>query len=196
MTYFSPGQKQALYTEDFLRQQSAHDTGAWLTGLLAGARGRGVGALDAVLSADVGSYLPYDLLVKMDIATMAHSLEARSPLLDQEVMEFAAGLQASYKIRGTTLKYLLKTLARTLLPADTLDRRKMGFAMPIGAWLRGELRPLIDDVLLSPRASARGYFRPDRLRRLVDEHAPGTQDHSARLWALLWLELWHREFLD
>ena len=111
-------------------------------------------------------------------------------------MEFAARLPARYKLRGTTLKYLLKKVARKLLPAANLDRRKMGFGMPVGNWMRGELRPLLDDVLLSPRALARGYFRPEAVQQLVNENAKGPHDHSNQLWALLWLELWHQEFLD
>ena len=144
---------------------------------------------------DVRSYLPYDLLVKVDIATMACSLEARSPLLDQEVMEFAARLPADYKIRGATLKHLLKKAAEPLLPAANLHRRKMGFGVPVGLWMRNELRPMLEDLLLAPRARTHGYLRPEPLRRMVREHVSRARDHAAQLWALLWLELWHREFL-
>ena len=152
--------------------------------------------MDRTLAADVNSYLPYDLLVKMDIATMANSLEARSPLLDHKVMEFAARLPARLKVRGRALKYLLKRYAGTLLPAAALDRRKMGFGVPVGDWLRADLKPLADDALLGGRAAARGYLRPEGVRQLVAEHQAGQQDHTYRLWALLWLELWFREVVD
>jgi asparagine synthase (glutamine-hydrolysing) len=98
-------------------------------------------------------------------------------------------------VRGAGLKYLLKKLAARLLPPQTFARRKMGFGVPVGPWMRNELRPLLDDVLLSPQALGRGYFRPEALRKLVRAHLDGARDHAAQLWALLWLELWHREFL-
>ena len=141
--------------------------------------------LDRTLAADVNSYLPYDLLVKMDIATMANSLEARSPLLDHKVMEFAARLPARLKVEGRALKYLLKRYADGLLPAAALNRRKMGFGVPVGDWMRGDLKPLVDDALLGDRAAARGYLRPEGVRQLVAEHQAGKQDHTYRLWALL-----------
>ena len=196
VTYFTPEQKQGLYTPEFRARLGGREGGAWLLHQFADVRREGCDHLDALLATDVRSYLPYDLLVKMDIATMASSLEARSPFLDHKVMEFAARLPGRYKLHGTTLKYLLKKVARKLLPAENLDRRKMGFGMPVGNWMRGELRPLLDDVLLSPRALARGYFRPEAVQQLVQENAKGPHDHSNQLWALLWLELWHQEFLD
>ncbi len=156
----------------------------------------GLGPLDRMLALDVESYLPYDLLVKMDIATMANSLEARSPFLDQEVMEFCARLPEGYKLRGTQLKYLLKKAGAPLLPPETLDRRKMGFGVPVGDWMRGELRSWTEDVLLSPRALKRGFFEPEALRQLVDGYLGGRNDRSFEIWALLWLELWQQEFMD
>jgi asparagine synthase (glutamine-hydrolysing) len=196
VTYFTPEQKQGLYTPEFRNRLGGHEGGAWLLHQFADVRREGCDHLDALLATDVRSYLPHDLLVKMDIATMASSLEARSPFLDHKVMEFAARLPGRYKLRGTTLKYLLKKVARKLLPAENLDRRKMGFGIPVGNWMRGELRPLLDEVLLSPTALARGYFRPEAVQQLVEENAKGPHDQSSQLWALLWLELWHREFLE
>ena len=194
--YFTPDQKDRLYTPEFVASLDGHDAGGWLLGLIEEAGGAGFDSLDTLLATDVRSYLPYDLLVKMDIAAMAVSLEARSPFLDHKLMEFAARLPGRLKLRGGQSKYLLRRVARDLLPAENLARRKMGFGMPVGDWLRGELRPLLDDVLLSPRSVARGHFRPEELRRLVREHAERTHDHTFRLWALLWLEMWYREFVD
>jgi len=150
--------------------------------------------IDALLALDVESYLPHDLLVKMDIASMANSLECRSPFLDHKVMEFAARLPSRYKLRRRQHKYLLKQLAYRLLPKAVIDRRKMGFGVPLADWFRGDLRPLLYDVVLSDAALARGYFKSEAVRRLIEEHVNGRTDHSFQLWSLLWLELWHQEF--
>jgi len=141
-------------------------------------------------------YLPDDLLVKMDIASMAHSLEVRSPLLDHHVVEFAARLPVSMKLRGRTSKYLLKQVMATQLPSAVLDRPKAGFGVPLDDWFRGSLRDTARDVLLGKRATERGYFEPATVRRYLDDHAKGRAQHHARLWSLLMLELWHRTFID
>jgi asparagine synthase (glutamine-hydrolysing) len=195
MSTLTPEQKDDLYTPEFRAGLAGHDASAWLPGLLEAAKTEAAEHLDRILSVDVSSYLPYDLLVKMDIATMANSLEARSPFLDHRVMEFAARLPACYKVRGTRLKYLLKKLAARLLPAEAINRRKMGFGVPVGSWMRNELRPLVEDVLLSPRALGRGYFWPAAVQKMARAHLDGGQDYSYQLWSLLWLEMWHREFL-
>ena len=152
--------------------------------------------MDAVLLADIMTYLPNDLLVKVDIATMANSLEARSPFLDHHVIEFAASLPEKYKLRGFTTKYLLKQILRKLLPAENLDRRKMGFGVPIGHWLRGKLQPFLRETLLAEASLNRGLFRPEGVKRLVDLHTRGERDYSPQLWTLLMLELWFQRFID
>jgi asparagine synthase (glutamine-hydrolysing) len=152
--------------------------------------------LGRMLATDVESYLPGDLLVKMDIATMAHSLEARSPFLDHHVMEFAASLPAEVKLRGTDGKKILKGALRGLLPDDVLDRPKMGFGVPLARWFRHELRDLPAERLLDPSAGARGYFRPAEMERVIAEHHSGAADHAHRIWVLLMLDAWHREVLD
>ncbi|HEX3147582.1 MAG TPA: asparagine synthase (glutamine-hydrolyzing) [Gemmataceae bacterium] len=195
VSFFTPRQRAELYSNEFRAELAGHDAGGFLRDLFA-AINPGAGLLDRTLAVDVQSYLPDDLLVKVDIATMANALEARSPLLDHVVMEFAARLPANLKIRGSTLKYLLRRLAERLLPAAALNRRKMGFGVPVGDWMRGELKPLVNDTLLSERAAQRGYLKPETVRELVDQHQSRTQDHTHRLWALLWLELWFREFID
>jgi asparagine synthase (glutamine-hydrolysing) len=151
---------------------------------------------DATLGVDAGLYLPDDLLVKVDIASMAHSLEARSPFLDHEFMEFAATIPADLKIRGGTKKYILKRALADLLPKDILHRPKMGFGVPIDHWLRHELREMVHDTLLAPRALARGYFRPEVVQRFLDEHVRGKANWHYLLWNLLMLELWHRTYVD
>ena len=150
--------------------------------------------IDAAMAIDVVSYLPYDLLVKVDITSMANGLEARSPFLDHEVMEFAARLPVEIKCRGGRLKSLLKRAFADLLPPENVNRRKMGFGVPVGQWFRGPMRDLLRDALLSPRSLERGYFHEEEVRRLVNEHLERRADHSFQLWNLLILELWSREF--
>jgi asparagine synthase (glutamine-hydrolysing) len=151
---------------------------------------------DATLGVDAGLYLPDDLLVKVDIASMAHALEARSPFLDHEFMEFAAAIPSDLKLRGRTKKYILKRALVDLVPAEILHRPKMGFGVPIDHWLRHELRELVHDTLLAPRARSRGYFRPEVVQRFLDEHARGRASWHYLLWNLLMLELWHRTYVD
>ena len=152
--------------------------------------------LDVMLDVDIQTYLPDDLLVKMDIATMASSLEARSPLLDHELMEFAASLPASCKLRGREKKVALRAALRGWVPDEILDAPKRGFRLPLADWFRGELRDYARDALLDRRALGRGYFREDYVRRLVERHVAGVQDHSQGIWTLLMFELWHQEFVD
>jgi asparagine synthase (glutamine-hydrolysing) len=127
---------------------------------------------------------------------MANSLEGRSPMLDHEVMEFAARLPAKLKLRGGRSKFIITTAFADLLPRENVERRKMGFGMPVGDWLRGPMREMLGDILLSERSLGRGYFVPDEVRRLVTEHWSRRADHTYRLWNLLMLELWHREVLE
>src|SRR5262249_24477029 len=119
---------------------------------------------------DTETYLPEDVLTKVDRMSMAHSIESRVPLLDNEVIEFAASLPASLKINNGRRKHVLKEVAATLLPPEILDRRKQGFGVPLGVWFRGGLRELFADTLLSPASLQRGYFRPRFVRQIVDEH--------------------------
>lgn len=152
--------------------------------------------MDATLGVDAALYLPDDLLVKVDIASMAHSLEARSPFLDHEFMEFAATIPSDLKVRGRTKKYILKRALADLLPGEILHRPKMGFGVPIDHWLRHDLREMAHDTLLAPRCLGRGYFRPETVERLLDEHTRGRANWHYLLWTLLMLELWHRTYID
>jgi len=152
--------------------------------------------LGKILDLDLRTYLPGDLLVKMDIATMAHGLEARSPLLDPELAAFAARLPASLKLKGWTSKYILKKALAPLVPGEVLRRPKQGFGVPIDAWLRGPLLPMLRDLLLSRRAAERGIFKTGAVEDLIAEHASGRENRHAALWTLLVLELWFRRFVD
>jgi asparagine synthase (glutamine-hydrolysing) len=142
------------------------------------------------------TYLPNDLLVKMDIASMAVSLEARSPFLDHHLMEFAATLPEHLKLRGMTTKYLLKQVLKKFVPQENLTRAKMGFGVPIGHWFRGRLQTFLRDTLLSEKALSRGLFDREQVRRIVDQHVERKDDHALRLWSLLMLELWFERFID
>ncbi len=157
-------------------------------------------AADSLLAganwADLHTYLPDDLLVKVDVASMAHGLETRSPLLDHVLLEWAAGIPAEARMAGGRTKALFKAAMQPYLPPVILRRKKMGFGAPIDEWLRHELKDLAHDTLLSPAARERGVMRPDYVRRLLDEHCAGRADHHTRLWALLMLELWFRTWID
>jgi asparagine synthase (glutamine-hydrolysing) len=191
---FDSQAKMDLYSEDFRRQTQGVAASDLLNPWFASANGSGI--VDAALLTDIMTYLPNDLLVKVDIATMANSLEARSPFLDHHVMEFAASLPEKFKLRGLTSKYLLKRILKKLLPAENLDRRKMGFGIPIGPWFRGQLQPFLRETLLSEAALKRGLFKPEAVKRLVELHTRGERDFSHQLWTLLMLELWFKRFID
>ena len=145
---------------------------------------------------DIHTYLPDDILAKVDRTSMAVSLEARVPLLDHRLMEFVATIPSSLKLRDGTGKYLLKRAMAARLPAEILARRKMGFGVPLGTWFRAELRDMTHDLLLAPRTRQRGIFRPSWVEWLVRTHEAGRRDCSARIWALLCFELWMRRWAD
>lgn len=192
MFHFDEGHKREICSPEFLAEAASPDSAGRFEPLV----GAGKDLLDGMLEADVLNYLPDDLLVKVDIATMAHGLEARSPFIDHVLMERAARLPVDFKLRGTVKKYLLKRVARTLLPDQVIDRPKMGFGVPLAEWLRGPLRELAHDTLLGSRFRTRGYFRMDLVERLLQEHVAGTRNWHYHLWNLLVLELWHQTFID
>ncbi|MGW0066178.1 asparagine synthase (glutamine-hydrolyzing) [Streptosporangium sandarakinum] len=147
--------------------------------------------LGRVLDVDTLTYLPNDLLVKVDITSMANSLEIRSPFLDHHLMEWAATLPSALKVRNRKTKLLLKRAVAPWLPEELLRYPKQGFGIPLAAWLRGELRELVCDVLTDDTARGRNLFRPSAVRDLLQRHIDGA-DHGDQLWTLLQLELWHR----
>jgi asparagine synthase (glutamine-hydrolysing) len=128
--------------------------------------------------------------------SMAASIEARVPLLDNPLIDWAMRLAPNHKIRGLEGKVLLKRLARKLLPVEVVDRPKVGFTVPLSPWFRGELRELLGDTLLSATALGRGYFEEKVLRGYVEDHLSGRRDRGRELWTLLTLELWHRQWID
>lgn len=152
--------------------------------------------LDRMLDADLRLWLPDDLLMKMDKMSMAASVEARVPLLDNPLIDWAMRLPESHKIRGLEGKVLLKRLARRLLPTEVVDRPKVGFTVPLSPWFRGPLREVLTDTLLSGRCLERGYLEPAAVRSYVQDHLEGRRDRGRELWTLLTLELWHRQWID
>jgi asparagine synthase (glutamine-hydrolysing) len=149
-----------------------------------------------LMAVDMETYLPDDLLVKADISSMASSLEVRTPFLDYRLMEFAASLPVEMKIRNGTSKYLLKKYLQGKIPDHVIQRPKMGFGVPVGVWFRKELRGFLEDILLSPSALTRGYFKNSGLEKLIQSHSSGLYDQSNKLYSLLVLELWHQIFID
>lgn len=151
-------------------------------------------SLERILAIDTRTYLPGDLLVKMDIATMASSLEGRSPLLDQKLIEFVTHLPPHMKLRGGESKFLLRRLMKGLLPDEVINRPKMGFGVPVGRWMRGPMRSLVEDTLLA--MPDRPVVDRDVVNHLTRTHLSGRVDHTARVWSLLMLELWFRHVVE
>ncbi len=145
---------------------------------------------------DIHTYLAGDILTKVDRTSMKVSLECRAPLLDHVLAEYAATIPPEMRIRGMTTKYILKKVAERLMPAELVHRPKMGFAIPVAHWLRGEWASQSTDLLLGSRAQERGIFNPAFLRRITDEHRSGHRDNSAMIWCLMMLEMWFRESFD
>ncbi|MGB7763889.1 MAG: asparagine synthase (glutamine-hydrolyzing), partial [Candidatus Acidiferrales bacterium] len=153
--------------------------------------------LSQLLYLDTKTYLPGDILTKVDRMSMATSLEARVPILDHHFVEWVVGLPAHWKMRGMDQKYIFKKLAaRVGVPSEVLNRPKQGFAMPLVHWIRNNLKEDFSRLLLEPRTMERGYFNRSALSGVLNEHLRGRRDHSSKLWRLLALELWHRNFLE
>jgi asparagine synthase (glutamine-hydrolysing) len=192
MAWFDAGQRDDLYAPEF-----AAGNGAPYDAIAASWAGTsGASVIDKMLEVDVETYLAGDLIPKIDIATMAYALEARSPFLDHDLMQLAASIPAELKVRGREKKWILREALRDWLPGDLLDRPKQGFSVPLSAWLRGDLRSWAREVLLDPATLDRGYFRREAIEGLLDRHTAGVDDDDQRIWSLLMLELWHREYVD
>ena len=194
IAFFQEDEKAALYTPDVRRS-----LGHWSAEASLGAQFQRFEALphhSRMMRFDFETYLPDDVLTKVDRMSMAHSIESRVPLLDNLVIDFAATLPAHLKIASGRRKHILKESVRSLLPPGIIDRKKQGFGVPLGVWFRGGLTGVFSDVLRSPRTRQRGYFDPAFVDRLMDEHLAGRRDHTLRLWQLMVFELWHRQYLD
>jgi asparagine synthase (glutamine-hydrolysing) len=191
---FNEARRAALYSDAFLAALPNEDPYQFLQQAFARFPSRD--PVTAASLVDLATYLPCDLMTKVDIAAMAHSLECRAPLLDYRVVELAASLPVSAKLRGGHTKRILHAAFPELLPRSVTSRPKMGFGVPLAAWFRGELKDYAAQVLLDQATLARGYFRPETVRQLFEEHQNGRFDHGHRLWSLLMFERWHRQWAD
>jgi asparagine synthase (glutamine-hydrolysing) len=180
-----------LYRDDFLAQLT-HDPATFLRAAWKRCQGRD--AVNCASLADLQTYLVCDIMTKVDIASMAHGLECRAPLLDYRVVEFAASLPARFKYRRGRGKWLLREAFGHLVPREVFTRNKMGFGVPLDHWFRDELKPLASDLLLSPTARCHEFLRPEAIQSLWDAHQERRYDHSNRLWSLVMLESWLREW--
>ena len=192
--FFNEPEKRHLFTPAFHGSTHGLNSIDWLNGRLKPFQD--LSFPQKLMALDTETYLPDDLLVKADVASMACSLEVRSPFLDQELMQFAASLPPEFKIRDGHTKYLLRSYLKGRIPQHLIDRPKMGFGVPLKRWFQKELRPMTEDVLLSSRATERGLFRKNAVEKIISRHASGLFDHSYQLYALLILEWWHVLFVD
>ncbi len=193
MTFIGQRDKARLYRPELRDAIEGSDVYAPVREALAAWPGED--ALNRQLYADLSIYLADDILVKVDRMSMATSLETRAPFLDTDVMELAFALPGDLKIRGSERKYILKQALRGILPDDILTRRKEGFSIPMKNWLRSELRPLMEDLLSPDRLRRRGLFDADEVRRWVDDHVAGRENHAHTLFGLMVFERWAGEFL-
>jgi len=191
---FNQKEKDDVYSEDFSRQVKGTDPLDYLINKYE--EGDTDDPLEKLLYLDMTTYLPEDLLVKMDIATMANSLEARVPFLDHQFIEEVAGIPSHLKLKGSTTKFILKKAFSDFLPEAIVKRRKMGFGVPVSKWFRNELKDYIYEILLDSRTLNRGYFKREGIERLLNDHIALRYDHSSKIWALLFLEVWFRVFID
>ena len=192
--YFNGKEKEDIYSEQFSKQLKHVDSVDYL--ISKSEESETDDLIDQLLYVDINSYLPEDLLVKVDIATMANSLEARVPFLDHKFMELVAEIPSQLKLKGTESKFILKKAFNDLLPDAIFKRKKMGFGIPLSRWFRKELKGYIFEVLLDHKTLNRGYFRRDGIERLLNDHVALRYDHAAKIWALLFLEIWFRVFID
>jgi asparagine synthase (glutamine-hydrolysing) len=192
LAFYTDQEKRRLITPEFASAAGAPATGAYLERALA--RAAGADALNRWLYVDQSTYLPEDILFKVDIASMANSLECRSPFLDHQLIEFACSLPGSFKLTGAGRhKHILKEAFKDWLPAGFMQRRKQGFSVPLANWVRNDFGPILRERLLAQKALA-PWFRQDAVERMVEEHLTGRASHSNRLWSLLVLSQWVEGF--
>jgi len=187
-------ERSSLYSENFKKMLNNDDPADWLRDYPN--LPDDMNLTDRLMAIDIKTNLANDLLVKMDIASMANSLETRSPFLDHRLMEFFAKLPAEYKMKRLIKKYILKKAIKDLIPKENIHRGKMGFGIPVGEWFRNDLKCFLRENLLSKTSLDRGYFRSEAIKSMVEQHISKQKDYSFQLWTLLMLELWHQKFID
>jgi asparagine synthase (glutamine-hydrolysing) len=194
INYFDANMKSSLYCPDFREMIAPSLPLNWLRAYFDEFENTSI--LCRRQYTDIRTYLVDTILTKVDRASMASSLEARAPFLDYRIVEFAGLIPDHYKIRNNGSKHLLKKMARDILPAGIVDRKKKGFSIPKHIWIRDQLKEFATDVILSSTAKNRGYFNLLYVQSLLHDHFSGKKDNSDQIWALLCLELWHLKFLD
>jgi asparagine synthase (glutamine-hydrolysing) len=195
ISIFTRLNKPSLYTNEF--RQLLGTTEASARFRAHAEQSRSEDPLNPLLYLDSKTYLPGDILTKVDRMSMAASLEVRVPLLDHKLIEFVCRrIPASMKMKGLETKYIFKRAVSDLVPAEILNRPKQGFGVPIEQWINDQLRERVRGTLPEPRTQQRGYIEPRYVNLLLDEHERGRRDHSSELWALFMLELWQRTFMD
>ena len=193
-TYFTDSAKQQLYSEDLIEATRGLD--AYAAHRRYFKRVQNAAPLNQLLYVDLKTFLPCLNLITTDKTSMAANLEVRVPFLNRHMIEFAARMPADLKLRGFKRKYILKRALEKVLPHDVVWRKKAGFGAPIRSWLRGALRPMVDELLSDESIAKRGLFRPAEVRRIIDANNSGREDYSLQVFQLLNLELWQREFID
>ncbi|HEX8129088.1 MAG TPA: asparagine synthase (glutamine-hydrolyzing) [Pyrinomonadaceae bacterium] len=193
-TYFTDAAKRRLYTDDL--NEATEGADAYREHRRHFARVREAAPLNRLLYLDLKTFLPCLNLAYTDKTSMAATLEVRVPFLNVELVELAARMPVNLKLRGLKRKYILKRAAESLLPKDVVWRKKAGFGAPIRSWLRGALRPLVEDLLSEETVRRRGLFRPTEVRRIIDANLSGREDYNLQVFQLLTLELWQRAFMD
>ncbi len=196
VSYFNDLRKKSLYSNSFQSKLNGNSGAATkLFQNFASDVSTG-NPIDNLLYLDSKTYLPSDILTKVDRMTMATSLEARVPLLDQELIEFVQTIPSELKLKNLETKYIFKKAMEGIVPNDILYREKQGFGVPINEWINSQLKQRIRETLLEKRTIERGYFEKSYIQTLLDEHEKNRRDHSHFLWILLMLELWHRQYVD
>ncbi|HMH44386.1 MAG TPA: asparagine synthase C-terminal domain-containing protein, partial [Pyrinomonadaceae bacterium] len=193
-TYFTDDAKGRLYTDDVLTETSGLD--AYAAHRRYFARVKDAAPLNQLLYVDMKTFLPCLNLMTTDKTSMAANLEVRVPFLNKEMIEFAARMPASLKLKGLKRKYILKRAAERLLPHDVVWRKKAGFGAPIRSWLRGALQPMVADLLSEETIRRRGLFRFEEMERIIEANLSGREDYNLQVFQLLNLELWMRAFID
>ncbi len=189
---FDDERKRSLYTKGFAAELQRGDRDDTMEHFF---NRDGISdVVDRALYTDLMTYLPGDLLPLTDRMSMAHSIEARAPFLDHELVEFMATVPSNLKIRGLSKKYILKRAFEGVLPAEIMHRRKQGFTVPLSVWFRNQLAPLLKEQLSEERMNALGLFEPSEVKRLLDEHQSGRENHHSRIWALLMFSMWHEQY--
>jgi asparagine synthase (glutamine-hydrolysing) len=193
-TYFTDDAKQDLYADEI--RDATRGLDAYATHRRYFARVEQADPLNRLLYVDLKTFLPCLNLITTDKTSMAANLEVRVPFLNREMIEFAARMPVDLKLRGFKRKYILKRALEKVLPHDVVWRKKAGFGAPIRSWLRGPLKPLVNDLLSEETVRKRGLFRPEEVRRIINANLSGREDYNLQVFQLLNLELWHRQFLD